>query len=110
MEDWSPNLTSRDRRVPAGNDVECAQTVYRLDSGFSAKISVRPFYDGTNFPGPVDREIAVEFNHGVARTDQDQIRTHVSFERVAVFIPCKVCHKCAVRFDPTCAKSLLFNT
>jgi hypothetical protein len=22
----------------------------------------------------------------------------------------KVCHKCAVRFDPVCANSLLFNT
>jgi hypothetical protein len=35
MEDWSPNVASRDRRVPAGNDGECAQTVYRLDPGLS---------------------------------------------------------------------------
>src|SRR5271169_4329713 len=24
--------------------------------------------------------------------------------------PVEVCHKCAVRFDPMCAKALLFNT
>ncbi len=28
----------------------------------------------------------------------------------AGFIPFQVCHKCAVPFDPKCAKALLFNT
>jgi hypothetical protein len=29
---------------------------------------------------------------------------------IVVPIPARVCHKCAVHFDPMCAKALLFNT